>query len=253
MEDESIAYRTSQRRREQNEVAEVEEMEQYKIIEQEALEYFGRYIDPRYNFVITIDEENIFIEISPSRDLGNYGLNPELINYFNYNNNNGVSHTAQGYIHAKWNSEAKTSILKTLKAGFWAPKPERPNPLQGVGLGKFLMIIYTWIIQKLGIETAELDNNTNEIINNITGLLKPSFYSKFNFERAENWPPDMVRKKIQKKCINCNAILEDIITNERFKNSPYWAWPIGEMSNQSDGEMVHMGGIVKKKEKVNVL
>ena len=187
---------------------------QYKNIETQIYNYYKKFIDKRYIFSIIIEYDKITISIKH---------NPNLIdsNYFYYKDSNDNIKEAIGYLYAYWNNVEKTSILVSIVAGFWNKIESIKDPLKGLGIGTFLMIIYIDIIQRLGINTSELDDHTDIEYDNNQNR-KKSFYTKFNYVRLSDYGPEMILENIQNNLINIENIMNNIISKQN--NNQLWEW-----------------------------
>lgn len=196
----------------------------YKNIAKDAVKKFGVFIDPRYKLTINISdtEINIVIDVKPKYNNHRYHHN------VNINEKGKILHDkCLGQLKAFWHkndkSENKGSAdLTILQAGFWLPERliNKPNPLAGVGIGKFLMIIFDWICKDLGIVEINLDNNTKPMYNE-NGNKLPSYYSKFGFRKVGNEnEPEMVKNQ-NSPLINTYNMLNNL---KKYNPTDNWIW-----------------------------
>ena len=138
-------------------------------------------------------------------------------NYHHYIDNIKTDDKSIGNLLAIWNNDEKTADITVLQAGFWLPERlgNKPNPLAGSGIGKFLMIIFDWICKQLDINTIELDNTTKPI----NGL--PSYYTKFGFEKKGN-EHRMIKNKTSPELKTENMLM----SLGKYKPTEYWKWQL---------------------------
>ena len=192
----------------------------YRSILREAKNIFDKLIDPRYSLTINISDSviNIIIEVKPIYNTNNYHHHIDNIN----GKGTKMHDKSLGRLMAYCDKDERTADIPILQAGFWVPERlgEKPNPLAGSGIGKFLMIIFDWICKQLNISVIELDNNTKQRYTP-NGKRLPSYYTKFGFRKKNSEEePEMIKNKNSPK-LNTDNMLMSL---RKYNPTEYWEW-----------------------------